>query len=274
MKKILTVFVAAFALASPLSAVAQMYYSYPTYGMGMQGAMYVAQCANLPTDLSQGSRGTDVLSLQRFLVSQNWGTASMLTGYFGPITEHALRNFQASRGLAQTGTANAATRAVIMQESCGYSGGYGGGMWDMGRHMNWQGYQYGYQYPYSYQYPYYQYNYPYGYQYQYGNWQYPYYQNPAPSISGVTGPTTLQAGSSGTWTLNLNLPSDQYVSTTVEWGDEYLYSYGYSATPSSYAQGTRSFSHTYYQRGNYTIRFTVRDSQGRESRSTATVNVY
>ncbi|QQG38279.1 MAG: peptidoglycan-binding protein [Candidatus Kaiserbacteria bacterium] len=92
---------------------AQTYtYSYPA-----------GSCTTLSSDLSDGSRGTEVRSLQSFLVTQNYpgGGSWMMTGYFGQATAAALRLFQQSAGLPQSGMLDAATRASIQSRSCGYA---------------------------------------------------------------------------------------------------------------------------------------------------------
>ncbi|OGG52641.1 hypothetical protein A3C20_00105 [Candidatus Kaiserbacteria bacterium RIFCSPHIGHO2_02_FULL_55_25] len=102
-------------------------------------------CVTLNRDLTVGMRGSDVTSLQSFLVAQNYpGSGSwMITGYFGAATQAAVRNFQSQRGLVQTGIADSATRSAI--GNCGAS-------------------NYPYTTPFSYNYNYnYGYNYPYNY---------------------------------------------------------------------------------------------------------------
>lgn len=136
------------ALFSASVASAQVYYT------GSCGSVYTR-------DLSFGSRGNDVRTLQSFLVSQNYpgGGSWMVTGYFGAATQAALRIYQQMHGLAQTGTLDASTRAAISGCSTGYN----------------------YTYPYTNTYPY---NYNYN-QYPYYNNQYP-YQNGAVSISSFS----------------------------------------------------------------------------------------
>ncbi len=115
MNKLMVSAVVVLSALSASVASAQVYYpSVP--------ASYGAGCITLSRDLSLGSRGADVRSLQALLVSQNYpGSGSwMVTGYFGTATQAAVRMFQQSRGLPATGYADAATRAVISQ--CGLSG--------------------------------------------------------------------------------------------------------------------------------------------------------
>ena len=86
---------------------------------------YVSQsCFSLSRDLVSGSRGSDVTSLQTFLLSQNYpGSGSwMITGYFGPATAQAVRNFQSQQGLLSTGSVDSATRAAIARAGCGAFG--------------------------------------------------------------------------------------------------------------------------------------------------------
>lgn len=79
-------------------------------------------CVSITSDLSVGSRGSQVTNLQNFLVSQNYpgGGSWMVTGYYGQATAAAVRNFQQTRGLPTTGVVDAATRAAINSASCGY----------------------------------------------------------------------------------------------------------------------------------------------------------
>jgi peptidoglycan hydrolase-like protein with peptidoglycan-binding domain len=61
-----------------------------------------------------------VRSLQAFLLEQGFlTTESHVTGFFGPHTESALRNFQISRQIPQTGRADIVSRAAIMIATCG-----------------------------------------------------------------------------------------------------------------------------------------------------------
>ena len=131
------------------------YNAYPTYAIG--------NCAYLSTDLSLGSRGSEVLALQQFLVLQNYPGAGswMLTSYFGRATEAAVRNFQRSRGLLQTGIVDRQTRESIQQYSCGTSGYQDPSYYP---YQNPPVYPYQYSSPYQYptSYPYSPYSYGYG----------------------------------------------------------------------------------------------------------------
>jgi len=98
------------------------------------------------------------------------------------------------------------------------------------------------------------------------------------SVSDVSGPTTLTAGSYGTWSVTLYNPNSNYVHIGAKWGDENTYNRGYaSAQPdqTSYAQGSQTFTftHTYETSGYYTVVFTATDNQGAQASVSATVNV-
>ena len=95
-----------------LAGVASAQTYYPTYSGG---------CVILASDLSYGSRGSDVTKLQEFLVSQNYpgGGSWMITGYFGQATVTAVRNFQQIAGIAMTGFVDAQTRSAISARTCG-----------------------------------------------------------------------------------------------------------------------------------------------------------
>jgi peptidoglycan hydrolase-like protein with peptidoglycan-binding domain len=62
--------------------------------------------AGWPT-LTQGTRGTDVVALQRFLTQR--GHQATADGIFGPGTASAVRRFQARQGLAADGVVGAGT---------------------------------------------------------------------------------------------------------------------------------------------------------------------
>lgn len=94
--------------------VSAQVYSYPSYGTSSVG------CVALSSNLSYGSRGSEVTKLQQFLVSQNYpgGGSWMITGYFGNATVQAVRNFQQTVGLSTTGYVDAATRSAIQTRTC------------------------------------------------------------------------------------------------------------------------------------------------------------
>jgi hypothetical protein len=59
---------------------------------------------SLTRNLSFGSSGTDVSSLQQFLISQGHLSSGNATGYFGPLTQAAVQSFQRAQGIVTTGT--------------------------------------------------------------------------------------------------------------------------------------------------------------------------
>jgi hypothetical protein len=110
MKKLVIAGVVALSLVSGV-AFAQSYYptytSSPTYSSG--------SCITITGYLTTGSRGSQVLALQQFLVSQNYpGSGTwMETGYFGAATRAALIDFQQARGLSPTGVVDSATLSAL-----------------------------------------------------------------------------------------------------------------------------------------------------------------
>lgn len=79
---------------------------------GVQGGVVAPQsapavssiCLNLPRNLSRGSRGSDVAQLQQFLISQNLLAADSATGFFGALTENAVKQWQSRNGIVFAGT--------------------------------------------------------------------------------------------------------------------------------------------------------------------------
>ena len=96
----------------------------------------------------------------------------------------------------------------------------------------------------------------------------------APVVGSVTGPTSLQVGTQGTWTLTVNASYGTYITASVRWGDENIYAYSASAPQSAYvsAQQTITFTHAYPSVGTYTPVFTITGSGGSNTAS-ATVQV-
>ena len=87
-------------------------------------------CPNLYRNLSFGSRGQDVIALQTFLIAEGDLAAGNNTGYFGRMTEAAVKSWQAKNGVVSSGTAATTgygavgprTRAKIASV-CGGGGG-------------------------------------------------------------------------------------------------------------------------------------------------------
>lgn len=58
----------------------------------------------LSRNLSYGAQGDDVKSLQNFLVSRGHLTADSTTGFFGALTQAAVKAFQAANGIVSSGS--------------------------------------------------------------------------------------------------------------------------------------------------------------------------
>lgn len=97
----------------------------------------------------------------------------------------------------------------------------------------------------------------------------------APSITGVTGPTTLATNVQGVWSLTVNNQSGTYLTAAVNWGETYPYGTSQQASQQIIGSGTQTitFSHAYAQQGTYTVQFTVTNGAGLSSTASATVLV-
>ena len=96
------------------------------------------------------------------------------------------------------------------------------------------------------------------------------------SVSGLDAPTTLALGSTGTWTVHVNAPSDLpgNLHYSVVWGDEAQFANASIMMPQpTTVQSSASFTHTYQRSGTYTPTFTVTDDSGRSVTTSATVTV-
>ncbi len=83
-------------------------------------AQVASPCVSLSRSLSYGSQGSDVYTLQNFLIGQGLMNASA-TGYFGPITQSAVMRFQSMHGIAATGVVGPITRGAMGQNCTGTS---------------------------------------------------------------------------------------------------------------------------------------------------------
>ncbi|OHA81945.1 MAG: hypothetical protein A2675_02135 [Candidatus Yonathbacteria bacterium RIFCSPHIGHO2_01_FULL_51_10] len=79
-------------------------------------------CTTLVYGLYYGSRDMwtngEVTNLQNFLFAQGYMQVGA-TGFFGPITMHAVEQFQASQGISAIGIVGPLTRGAVARVSCG-----------------------------------------------------------------------------------------------------------------------------------------------------------
>ena len=82
------------------------------YGWNMLASNFADNGTTLTRDLSQGMRGGDVSELQRHLAAAGVYSENV-TGYFGDITEEAVKRYQRAHGIKPTGFVGPATRAAL-----------------------------------------------------------------------------------------------------------------------------------------------------------------
>lgn len=70
-------------------------------------------CNVLQRNLSQGTQGDDVRSLQEFLSEEGHFSTSSATGYFGPMTAQAVAKWQVAQGVQGVGSVGPMTRERI-----------------------------------------------------------------------------------------------------------------------------------------------------------------
>lgn len=70
-------------------------------------------CPVFPRTLSRGDRGTDVANLQSFLARDPSIYSGDITSFFGPLTEAALRKWQAKNGIVDGGDASSTGWGVL-----------------------------------------------------------------------------------------------------------------------------------------------------------------
>lgn len=94
--------------------------------------------------------------------------------------------------------------------------------------------------------------------------------NQPPVISGLTAPTTLTVGQTGTWALKAYDPENGSLSYSIDWGDAPSGTVSISSTP---VTQTSTFTHSYASAGTYTVKLTVTDSGGLSAYTSTTVVV-
>lgn len=87
--------------------------------------------------------------------------------------------------------------------------------------------------------------------------------NHSPAISNFSGPTSLNAGQAGTWTVSASDPDGDTLTYQINWGDGSALSQGQSA----------SFYHAYNTPGTYTITVTVSDGKGGSVQRSVSVTI-
>ncbi len=88
------------------------------------GACVMLTSSSLKVGATNATTGGEFSSLQNFLMSKGFLSGSA-TGYYGKMTEDAVKAYQASTGLTQTGSVGPLTRAAITNATCSLS--YNGG---------------------------------------------------------------------------------------------------------------------------------------------------
>lgn len=97
--------------------------------------------------------------------------------------------------------------------------------------------------------------------------------NQPPVINGVGGPTVLKIGEIGTWTVKASDPEQGALNYSVIWGDEaYGVSASQAAQSTSYIQAT-TFTHSYSNASIYNPVFIVVDNNGFSAKTSISVNV-
>ena len=93
-----------------------------------------------------------------------------------------------------------------------------------------------------------------------------------PVIDSVNGPAYLDTNTQGTWTINAHDSDNNYLTYSVDWGDNRYMASANTDSALSVAQ-TSTLSHTYTESGVYTITFAVTDNNGETAKYDMTVNI-
>ena len=74
---------------------------------------FASACPNITHTLARGASGSEVTSLQHFLVDEGELFSDAVTGTFGPLTETAVKDWQASKHIVSTGSATSTGWGVV-----------------------------------------------------------------------------------------------------------------------------------------------------------------
>lgn len=80
------------------------------------------------------------------------------------------------------------------------------------------------------------------------------------AITGISAPTSLAIGETGTWTVNVESQAEGNLRYSVVWGDERTRRM--AASDAEATQSSASFTHAYSASGTYAPKFTVTDADG------------
>lgn len=98
--------------------------------------------------------------------------------------------------------------------------------------------------------------------------------NREPSITSVSGPTSLEVGKTGTWKIRVYDPDGDNLTYSILWGDDIARDTQLvSEIRAASATQATSFTHSYAAAGTYTVKITVVDVHGASALSTITVVV-
>ena len=229
-------------------------------------------CPALARSLTIGSRGADVTGLQEFLRARNHLHVEA-TGYFGPLTEAAVRAFQAAEGVVSSGDAASTgfgvvgtrTRAAIATRCGGVSQTttpVTAAMCPLAPPTpsvacagSWQKLVSGVCHT---------------------GWRCALVSagNKAPVVDAIQGPSALAVGQSGTWQIVAQDPEGSALTYSVTWGDEQIEDILRSLAGLSQSFTSSSvLSHAYARAGTFTVRVDVKDTGGAMSSATHTVAV-
>src|SRR3989344_5726511 len=226
-------------------------------------ASSASACPVLKRMLGVGSRGGDVTQLQIFLKTQGYFSEEA-TGYFGVLTEAAVKRLQAASSVVSSGDAQstgygavghktrariaalcsaASAAATSAQPQCPMitsptaPAAACGGTWEklmsLGCHIGWRcilafsG------------------------------------ANKPPIVSSIDGPTTLAPSTFGSWKIQAIDPEQGALSYSITWGDEGIEDIlrSIAGVGTTYSSAS-SLTHSYAKAGSYTMSVNVRDGAG------------
>jgi peptidoglycan hydrolase-like protein with peptidoglycan-binding domain len=87
------------------------------YALSASSVDIGSSCVNIVSNLRRGDSSDEVYTLQEFLFVQEF-LSEKPTGFFGDLTKQAVKDYQKSIGIKESGMAYELTRHSIFDQTC------------------------------------------------------------------------------------------------------------------------------------------------------------
>lgn len=217
-------------------------------------------CSYMLRNLDSGAEGEDVLALQEFL-HENGLLGVKPTGYFGYLTSDAVKKWQEKEGIEKAGAfgplsrerllAWCSTDSAKMGDATKYDAMHKDPMMEEKKdQITWDEMK----------------------KEELKKEEMNKVENKAPSISSVSGPSSLTVGQTGTWVVSATDPENATLRYRMVWNDPSFNQETVKGGDDGFV-GTATFTHAYPAAGTYTIFVYVQDQSWNQVKHITSVTV-